>query len=519
MALDRRAFLAGAGSLAATAPFLTVPSLRAEVRPSLPIPPTVSPDERGQIALNAQAGQMKFLGGKFTPTFGFNGDYLGPTLRLRRGTSVDMEVTNALDQDIAVHWHGLIIPGSVDGGPHQLIKPGETWRPTLEVDQPAATLWYHPHVYPTTAELAVKGLAGFLLIDDEESDRLDLPSDWGVNDIPVVIQDRRFEANGDFFHRMNLAAVTVGYVGDRVLVNGAYRPVARTAQGWLRLRILNGSNARSYRLKTSDGRTLHVIGSDGGLLNSPVSLEELTMHAGERFEVLVDARNGDAFDLLTLPLAGSPIMHLPPFHQQLSLVTFEPSGAGGTGNLPDELASVPSLPTELPPISQRFTMDMNLDQEGMGALMQAGLKKVMQPDGAPETVVNALTDLIVNGPTLPLQTQLSANAVNGKSYSLNRPGVDVPRGKLMRWHIGEGSDQMLHPVHVHGCQFRIASLNGKPPAHHLAGWKDIVPIADGGSAEILIQFPYEAPPELPYMLHCHILEHEDSGMMTQFSVS
>lgn len=519
MKLNRRAFIARASTLAASAPFLRVPGLRAETRPPLPIPPVLAPDEGGQIELTAQTGQMRFIDRAVTPTFGFNGNYLGPTLRLRRGTNVEMVVNNALSEDVTVHWHGLIIPGDVDGGPHQLIKPGETWRPTLAVDQPAATLWYHPHVYPTTAELALKGLAGMLLIEDEEADQLNLPSNWGVDDIPIIIQDRRFEENGDFFHRFNIAAVTVGYVGDRVLVNGAQSPIARTAQGWLRLRILNGSNARSYRLKASDGRTLYVVGSDGGLLGAPVSLDELTVYAGERYEVMVDARSGAPFDLVTLPVPGTPIMHLPPFHQPLSIMTIEPTGVVGNGTLPDQLASLPSLPTDLPSISQRFRMDMNLDKEGMGALMQAGIGRLSAPGGPSEAVVKALTDLIVDGPKLPLETQLTANAVNGQSYMLDRPGARIKRDEYVRWHIGEGSDRMLHPVHIHGCQFRIVSHNGMPPAEHLSGWKDTVPIADAGSAEVLIRFPKEAPPEFPYMLHCHILEHEDSGMMTQFSVT
>ncbi|MEM9223114.1 MAG: multicopper oxidase CueO [Pseudomonadota bacterium] len=519
MSLTRREILAATGTVAVAAPFLTIPSVRAETRPALPIPPIVSPDENGSIALTAEAGQMRFVDSGMTPTFGYSGPFLGPTLRMRRGSEVEMVVTNALPEEMTVHWHGLVIPGVVDGGPHQIIKPGGTWRPALPVDQPAATLWYHPHIYPATAELVIKGLAGLLLVDDDETDALGLPSTWGVDDIPIVIQDRRFEENGAFFHRFNLAAVTVGYVGDRVLVNGTQHPVAKTAKGWLRLRILNGSNARTYRLKASDGRTLHVIGSDGGLLEAPVSMDELTVHAGERFEVMVDARSGEAFDLVTLPVAGSPIMHLPPFHQALSLLTFEPTGAEGNGTLPDRLASLPSFPNELPPVSGRFTMDMNLDKEGMGALMKAGIKRVMAPGGPPGEVVKALTDLIVNGPTLPLETQLSANAVNGKSYELAEVPMNVPRGQPLRWVIDEGGDQMLHPVHIHGCQYRIVSLNGKPPVPHMAGWKDTVPIEDGGSAEILVTFPHAAPPEAPYMLHCHILEHEDSGMMTQFSVT
>lgn len=578
--LSRRSVLLGGVALGAAA---LLPPARAAThagaRPPLPIPPELRPDSAGRIVLKAQAGTMRFIDSAVTPTYGINGPYLGPALRLRRGETVAMEVENGLAETITMHWHGLIIPGEADGGPHNIIAPGATWRPSLAIDQPAATLWYHPHIYPATAELVVRGLAGMLVIDEDEADGLGLPARWGVDDIPVVIQDRRFTPDGEIFHRFNMTAITVGYVGDVALVNGARHPEARTARGWLRLRILNGSNARSYRLAASDGRALHVVASDGGLLESPVEMKELLVHVGERYEVLVDARDGSAFDLVTLPVA-QPIMRLPPFDAPLPLVTFTPDGADGTGRLPDALATLPALPATLPAVSQDLVMDMNRDSEGMALLMKAGLPMEMPAGGAGRAgmagmagmggmagsagtegpagtaghggmaghagaagqpgmaghagvakgggmaeeattdpaVVARLVDLIVNGAPLPEAEQLGANGINGQSFALGMKGFSAARGRELRWRIAEGTDQMLHPVHVHGCQFRIVSLDGKAPPAHLAGWKDTAAIEAGGAAEILVTFPHEAPPHAPYMAHCHILEHEDSGMMTQFSV-
>ena len=144
----------------------------------------------------------------------------------------------------------------------------------------------------------IKGLAGLLIIDDEDTNRLKLPSRWGVDDIPLIIQDRRFGHDGQFFDRIDLTAVTNGYVGDVALANGARYPVARASRGWVRLRLLNGSNARSYLLKASDDRSLFVIGSDGGLLESPVEMKQIMIYAGERFEghrqLVVDAIARDA---------------------------------------------------------------------------------------------------------------------------------------------------------------------------------------------------------------------------------
>jgi len=134
-------------------------------------------------------------------------------------------------------------------------------------------------------------------------------------------------------------------------------------------------------------------------------------------------------------------------------------------------------------------------------------------------VVARVVELIVDAPALSRSGQLSANGVNGKPFSLVEKVFTAPRDKLLRWRIGEGSDRMLHPVHIHGCQFRIVSQDGHPPEAQRAGWKDVAPVSAGGTTEILVRFPYSASLDAPYMAHCHILEHEDSGMMAQFTVT
>jgi len=428
-----------------------------------------------------------------------------------------MKVTNSLAEQTTMHWHGLKIPGDHDGSPYTIIKPGKTWQVPLTIDQPAATCWCHPHFYPGTAEQVIKGIAGLVVIDDDESDATGLPSRWGVDDIPLILQDRRFNADGSFFHRFNMTAITTGYIGDTMLVNGAPYPVAQVAQGWLRLRLLNGSNARTYRLGVSDGRSMYVVASDGGLLAEPAEVDELMIYAGERYEVLVDARDGAAFDLVSLPVAVMG-MNLPPFDQTLPLVTLRPDGAGGSGTLPDTLATMPPLVADLPESSQNLVMGMTRDDEGMGLLKKAGLMGMMSPGKPEPQVVEAVTKLIVDGPALPLQEQLSANTVNGVAFEMGVVPFTAPIHTDLRWTISEGSDRMLHPVHIHGCQFRILTIDGKPPPPHMAGWKDIAPVQAGGNTEIQIRFDHPATEAAPYMAHCHILEHEDSGMMTNFAV-
>ena len=511
--LSRRTMLLGGSAWA----FAEV-GAQATERPSLPIPPELRADAGGTIKLDAQTGVMRFLGGRETATYGINGPYLGPALRLRRGETVTVQVTNNVPENITMHWHGLIIPGSADGGPHQVIAPGKSWRTRFSVNQPAATLWYHPHYYPSTARLVINGLAGLLIVDDDEAGQLPLPSRWGVDDIPLIIQDRRFTPDGQFFDRMNAIAVTNGYVGDVALVNGALYPEARAARGWIRLRILNGSNARGYKLGVSDNRSFYVIASDGGLLASPVELKELQISAGERFEMLVDGRDGRAFDVVALPVAQG-IMRLPPFDGPLPLVTIRPDGADGAGRLPSSLAVLPALPRQLPPVSQELAMNMFHDMRGMMPLQQAGLPAMIQSGKTDPAVVARVADLIVGDPALSQAEQLSSNGVNQKPFLLERIDFTAARDKDLRWRISEGRDRMPHPVHIHGCQFRIISLDGKPPEPERAGWKDVAPISNGGVTEILMRFPYSASRDDPYMAHCHILEHEDSGMMAQFTVS
>ncbi len=514
---DMLAASAGAAAFLAGLPLAGRSAFAAE-QPALPIPSELRPGPNGEVRLNVGPSSVEFLSGVKTPTFGINGPYLGPAIRARSGETLQMHVHNGLAQDLTMHWHGLKIPGRVDGGPYNIIEPGGNWNIDLPVDQPAATCWFHPHIYPTTAELVIKGLAGLFLIDDEQADALPLPSTWGVDDIPVIIQDRHFNADGSFFHRFNLAAVTTGYIGDVALVNGAIYPQAKTARGWIRLRLLNGSNARSYRLALSDDRPFFVIASDGGLLEEPVRLNELTMYAGERYEVLVDARSGDPFELVTRPVSQLA-MNLPPFDRLLPLATFVPEGADGAGRLPDALVSLEPLDADLPPVSRNFVMNMNLDDQGMKLFKEAGLMEMNKTGKSDAETVRKVRALLYDAPPLSREQQLSANAVDGKSFVLGEVSGDAPMGVNIRWRISEGDDRMLHPVHIHGCQFRLLSISGNQPPAHMRGWKDIAPVEKGGFCDIQVAFHHPASREHPFMLHCHILEHEDSGMMTDFSVS
>ena len=197
----------------------------------LPTPPLIDTRKQtGPTSLKAGVGSTEFFPGKASQTLGYNGGYLGPTLRVYRGDNVQMAVTNALAEDTTVHWHGLLISSEVDGGPHQLIRPGTTWRPTLPVRQAAATLFYHPHVHGRTAEQVYSGLAGVLIVTDEEEQALRLPSDYGVDDLPLVLQDRQFE-EGRMVLPQGMMIAMQGRRGDTLLVNGTPNAVTRVPAG------------------------------------------------------------------------------------------------------------------------------------------------------------------------------------------------------------------------------------------------------------------------------------------------
>ena len=205
---------------------------------SLPIPPILKDENqdpgKAEFTLVAQKGSMEFLEGKPTDTFGYNGDYLGPVIRVKTGDDVSIKVKNEIDEATTVHWHGLEVDGDQDGGPHSGIQPGTTWNPKFKIEQNAATLWYHPHLLHETGEHVYKGLAGLFIIDDEDSENLDLPNEYGVNDIPLIVQDKQLDENGQFTYDLSMHDVMMGLQGDTIMVNGAINPYVEVPKGKVR---------------------------------------------------------------------------------------------------------------------------------------------------------------------------------------------------------------------------------------------------------------------------------------------
>ncbi|GAA4899270.1 FtsP/CotA-like multicopper oxidase with cupredoxin domain [Stackebrandtia albiflava] len=476
----RRAVLKAAGLLSATAALSgTVAACgtpvdtagRVDFTRPLPIPPLMDAETDGAgrkvFRITAQAGSAELLPGTRTDTFGYNGDVLGPTLRARRGDEVSVVVTNRLDVPTSVHWHGMHLPAVADGGPHQPIAPGAEWRPNWYVDQPAATLWYHPHPHGETERQVYRGLAGMFILDDDEADRLPLPRDYGVDDIPLVVQDKRFDDSGALDESGRAEA---GLLGDTVLVNGVSGPYLDVSTRLVRLRLLNGSTARTYLFGFTDGRRFAVVGSDGGLFAAPHHTDRIMLSPAERAELVVEMTPGERVVMRSFP--------------------------------PD-------------PDGERFG-DSGGEQDTLDIVE---LRAADALDESPE-LPDRLVDVPAPDPAVAVTTrlfELQGKRINGQRMDMGRIDEVVLVDSVEIWEIHNDHGQ-YHNFHVHDVQFRVLDVDGEPPPPELAGWKDTVFMPRHGRKRLLLRFADYADPAMPYMYHCHLLRHEDEGMMGQFVV-
>jgi blue copper oxidase len=441
----------------------------------LKIPPLAEPrlDDAGRkvFDLRLQQGTSELLAGKPTQTWGANGSYLGPTVRATLGDQVVMNVRNDLPEATIIHWHGMHLPAAADGGPHQLIQPGSTWSPSWRIDQPAATLWYHPHPHGATEDHVYRGVAGLFLLDDPEAGALPLPDRYGIDDIPVILQDKRFDRDGNLDFGQSPFS-PVGRLGDQVLVNGTHDPHLNITSQRVRLRLLNASTARVYHVGFADDRPFELIGTDGGLLERPHRTTRVLLSPGERAEIVAAFRPRERVVLRSFP----PDLGLDPFQGRFA-------GADDAFDLL-QLRAGPRL-TPSPPMPDRLVRHQRLDEA------EAATTRRLELNGS--------------------------NRINGLRMDLGRIDHAVTVDTTERWEVTNRSGDP-HNFHIHGVQFKLTADAGSAPPLHLAGWKDTVFLPPGGSVRLLVQLPSYADPALPYMFHCHLLQHEDNGMMGQFVV-
>ena len=440
----------------------------------LPIPPTLTPTSSNTTTdfynITMQVGQKEIIPGTLTTIWGYNGQFPGPTIRARRGRKTVVRQVNNLQESMVVHLHGGHTPRKSDGLPFDLIGPGGFQNYEYPNNQEAATLWYHDHAVDTTARHVYMGLAGFYLISDDDEAKLGLPS--GENDVPLLIQDRLFNSDASFNYPLNDATVLRGVVGDTLLVNGAIQPYFQVPRRKVRFRILNGSNARIYRFALSSGEPLLQIGSDGGLLATPVSRPSITVSPGERVEVVIDFANyalGASVILKNQDTSFTPVIS--------DVIRFDVNrNATDDSVVPAQLSrSLATMAKMAPPIVEifrHFTLE-------------------------PGTV---------NGRTVW--------TINGLLYDPQRVDVRPRLNTTETWTFQNNSGQP-HPMHIHNIQWRIVDVNGVPPAPGDDGWKDTFLVPSRGSVRVIGTFIDNVG---LYVTHCHNLEHEDHAMMFNFEV-
>lgn len=453
----------------------------------LPIPGTVSGTT---IDLSVQEGTIEFHPGEVVNTFGYNGSLLGPTIVLDQGQTVTMNVTNNLPDLTNIHWHGFHVAPE-DDGPSNMIMPGSTWSPTFTVADKAGTYIYHPHVHGMIDFQVSMGLAGMIIVRDAEEAALDLPRTYGVDDIPVVLQTKAI-VGGQIALHTGLDSI--------VVTNGVREATITLPAQVVRLRCLNGSSERTFRLGLSNGATFHTIGTDGGLLAAPVALTRQFLSNGERAEILLDltGMEGQTFDLMSygseLPngVMGSPDVSYmgttPDAYYDNALngsdfrvlrITVGPQTANPVTAIPATLANV----TPLQEADATVTRSFKLDPE------------VMAPMG------------MVEGPIM----------IDSALYQMSVINEVVELGTTEIWEFVNNT-AVGHPMHIHGIQFYVLDRNGAPVPAQEQGRKDVVFVPPMGSVRVITKFEDFADPVLPYVYHCHILMHEDEGMMAQFLV-
>lgn len=442
------------------------------------------------VRLDLQMAQHNFGNGTLSDTFGINGTYLGPIVRVRKGQETAFELTNKINEPAAIHWHGLHIPGSLDGGPHQALEVGATWKPVLPIANPASLNFYHAHTHGSTGYQVYQGLAGVLIVEDDNSLAADMPKTMGVDDFVLVLQDKKLDSTGS-------VVFSPSNVNDTLAVNGTLAPtLQKVAPGLVRLRILNASNGAFIKLSLSENQPMHVIASDGGFLTKPVSTDFIILSPGERYEILVDASH--PVSLMTVRFDDEEITAKPGIVDTTSKTTPvmavalvpDKNKRGFTGSLPTNLSV---LPAAEPKAAQRIrSFDLSED--------------------VPQRFSSIAPTL---GNRCYGKNQI-AMGINGRPMDMNFINEAVPTGEYEIWRVT--SQDGAHPFHIHGCSFRILKQMGVTPPDYASGWKDMIYAAPGSVSELLVKFDHKADSKTPYMYHCHILKHEDCGMMGQFTV-
>jgi spore coat protein A len=436
--------------------------------PKLPVlAPTSSDATTDYYDMTMQVGVKEILPGKQTTIWGYNGLYPGPTIKARSGRQTVVRQVNNLQESMSVHLHGGHTPPESDGHPTDLIGPGATKTYVYPNNQVAATLWFHDHAIDVTGRHVYMGLAGFYLLSDSIEDSLPLPK--GDNDVALLIQDRLFNSDGSLNYPITDQTIRTGVTGDTLLVNGAIQPYLQVGHRKMRFRILNGSNARIYKVALSTGDALIQVGSDGGLLSTPVLRPAISVAPAERVDVVIDFSKYPVGTEIVLKNQNSFSTPSLPDIMRFDIVREEPDES----SIPSTLRSVPRLPESSASVTRTFDLS--------------------------QTFQNGRNDIWT---------------INGKLYD---PAIVDAKPRLNAteiWTFRNFSDQ-AHPMHIHDIECQILDVDGTPPAPGDDGMKDTFLVPAGSTLRVIGTFTDNLG---EYVSHCHILEHEDHAMMINFAV-
>ncbi|MGF1482429.1 MAG: multicopper oxidase family protein [Cyanophyceae cyanobacterium] len=416
------------------------------------------------------------LGSQQANLLTYNGQVPAPRLEDKGGDTVRIRFTNSLSQPTNLHYHGLHIP--VTGNADNVllsIEPGETFNYefTIPQDHPAGLFWYHPHRHGFVAEQLFGGLAGLFVVRGELDE---IPQVKTATEEFLVLQDFALDQAGKPLPSAQMSLMT-GREGELITVNGQpHSSFSIPANGLLRWRILNASPSRFYRLSL-ENHPFHLIATDGGALAEPVEVSELLLTPGERVDVLVQGnREPGQYRLLNWPydrgtmgmggmmnrrgrMGGNSTNSDP-----ATIATLTYNAASDSVALPTQLLAVPPLPA--PQQGRRFELNHGMSP-GKGMVF----------------------------------------LINGQPYERDRLDTQVQLGTVEEWEI-VNTGTMDHPFHVHGNQFQVVSRNGRSEPYR--AWKDTALVRRGETVRLRIPFR-DFPGQTVY--HCHILDHEDLGMM------
>ncbi|WP_406333001.1 multicopper oxidase family protein [Streptomyces sp. NBC_00203] len=427
-------------------------------------------DSTTTYTLTAQTGTSEVISGVTSTTAGYNQSFLGPTMKWTSGDTVLLNITNSLGDDTTVHFHGAHIPAEMDGGPQNAFADGVTWSPTFEVKDEAKTLWYHPHALGTTAEQVVHGLAGMIIVEDDSDTSAALPSEYGIDDIPIILQCLASDSSGDI--KYDVTGYLSSGLSYPVLCNGTN--VDSTTLGFTatktrtRFRVLNASPADIMTVQRGDGGTLTQIATDQGYLAEATEVTTIRLVAGARAEFVLDLE-----DAVTL---------------QAVVTTGWIRGGSGTYDFLTVTPEASDTPDDLPSTLNTITRYDTSDFTARTITLGQGTGGAMTINGSVGTSMSSMA---------MISTTLDAEEV---------------------WTI-TNSTQLEHSFHLHDVPFQLIAINGEEPTGVDLGWFDTFEVVGGGSIKIAMKFTDFTDDTYMYMLHCHLLQHEDEGMMAALMVT